>query len=296
MSTLVEESETELNTHGEGKGNEGNTLAGEQEGCKEEAGLGGEVTTSPKTRTQGLWRTAAARTIINKNQVQDGSKSSSGWAKVRKVSRTMHQNQSSVNSGEEDSYHQVWRPKKRPHLADLVASLGSSQERQMLNRGTTPPLLSHTVSKTPLRLRQQMLQDRIQVTQAVLSDEIMSDERAKRPKMSFKDASERIAGNLQKQQQEKGGCKTLADVVSLYLEKMRAEGEANNVTSASSGVGKSYQTHHGKARLHKRHNTHGTFGRGMPGAIPLEKWHKLLMDSKTSHSSFDGGYKLETEV
>lgn len=204
----------------------------------------------------------------------------------------------SLNGFEDDSYHQVWRPKKQPRLADLVSSLGKLHERQKQNGRALHPPVSHTMSNASLRSRQQMLQDRIQVTQAVLTDEILSEERANKPRISFKEASRRITMNLQKQRKDKSGCKNLSDVVSLYLAKMKTEKDGKDASPdrVTSQVPKSYQTHHGKAKLHKRRSTHGTFDSGKLGAIPLDKWHKLVWDSKTSFSSFEGGYKLETEL
>ena len=296
LSTLTEEEETEScndDTAPAIRRQDAleDSLPREQGGIREEAGLGEATVTTKTNRARGLWRTAANRTIRESNEQATNQPTSLPGPNSR-------QKQPSGCSCEGDNYHQVWRPKKQPRLADLVASLGNLQERQKQSQGAKLPPLSPTTPTSSLRSRQQMLQDRIQVTQAVLTDEILSEERAKKPKMSFKEASKRITMNLQKQQREKEGCKNLSDVVSLYLAKMRAEGNAASPDKGTKAapVPRTYQTHHGRAKLHKRRSTRGTFNGGMLGAIPLDKWHKLVWDSKTSFTTFDGGYKLETEL
>lgn len=301
MSTLAEEEETKSgsddDTHAIRRQDAlEDSLTKEQGEMTEEAGLG-EVTVAPKTnRARGLWRTAANRTIRESQEelakhARDHPTSLPGMS-----NGGSYQKQPSGSSSEEDNHHQVWLPKKQPRLADLVASLGKLQEKKKQESGS--PLSPTT--PTSLRSRQQMLQDRIQVTRAVLTDEILNEERVKKPRMSFREASKRITKNLQKQQKEREGCKTLSDVVSLYLTKMKAEGKTDVASpdkgATPKGVPRTYQTHHGKAKLHKRRSTRGAFNPGTLGAIPLDKWHKLVWDSKTSFTPFDGGYKLETEL
>lgn len=303
MSTLAEEEETELNaddTHAIRRQDAlEESLTREQGEIMEEAGPG-EVTVTPKTnKARGLWRTAANRTI--RESREESGKEAKGHPTGLPGLRNggAYKKQPSGCSREEDNHHQVWRPKKQPRLADLVASLGKLQEKNKQDSGAKPSPLSPTTPTTSLRSRQQMLQDRIQVTQAVLTDEILNEERAKKPRMSFREASKRITMNLQKQQHEREGCKTLSDVVSLYLAKMRAEGKSAaslDKETTPRGVPRTYQTHHGKASLQKRRSTRGAFNTGTLGTIPLDKWHKLVWDSKTSFTSFDGGYKLETEL
>ena len=260
----------------------------------EEAGLGEvEVKRSPN-RMRGLWRTAANRTIKESNE--DISKRVWKYPSASKQKEPL-----ASESYEEDSYHQVWRPNKQPRLADLVASLGKMQAKPKRKHEALHQTPSTTVANASLRSRQQMLQDRIKVTQEVLTDEILSDERVKKPKMSFKEASKRITLKLQMQQHEKKGCKNISDVVSLYLAKKKAEEMAITSSPAAARAGdeattsKSFQTHHGKAKLHKRRSNR-TFDNNPLGAIPLDKWHKLVSDNKTSVSSINGGFKLETEL
>lgn len=296
LSTLAEEEETEScndDTHGIRRQDAlEESLTREQGEITEEAGLGEVQTVKTKTnKARGLWRSAANRTI--RENYEESDKQPTSLPQLRNGGA--YQKESSGKNHEEDNHHQVWRPKKQPRLADLVGKL---QERKKQDGETKSSLLSPTTPTTSLRSRQQMLQDRIQVTRAVLTDEILSEERVKKPRMSFREASKRITMNLQKQQREKEGCKNLSDVVSLYLAKMRTEGNAAlpDKGTTKSGVPRTYQTHHGKARLHKRCSTRGAFNTGRLGAIPLDKWHKLVWDSKTSFTSFDGGYKLETEL
>ena len=297
-----ETNEYHQNVNGRGKENEEPITILEQMGSEEEAGSGEVTISSSKNRVRGMWRSAANRTIRETvPEAREGQPTNS----PRVGAADSNQKKSATSSCEGDNYHQVWRPKKQPRLAELVASLGNLrvQERQKQTHGLLHPPVSPTTSNASLRSRQQMLQDRIQVTQAVLTEEILSEERAKKPRISFKDASKRIALNLQKQQREKNGCKSLSDVVSLYLAKKKAE-EASKVTSPADGHGplgrntvpRSYQTHHGKSKLRRRRSTRGGFDTGTLGAIPLEKWHKLVWESKTSFSSFQGGYRLETEL
>ena len=302
LSTVTEEDETEScndDAHAIRRQDAlEESLIREQGGVTEEAGLGEvAVKPSPKNnRARGLWRSAANRTIRESHT--DLDKQASGNPGLRNGSA--HQKQTSGFSQEENNHHQVWRPQKQPRLADLVTSLGKLQEKKKQDSGAKASPISPTTPTTSLRSRQQMLQDRIQVTQAVLTDEILNEERVKKPRMSFRDASRRITMNLQKQQQEREGCKTLSDVVSLYLAKMRAEGKKpaspDKGTTSKGSAPTTFQTHHGKVKLHKRRSTRGAFNTGALGAIPLDKWHKLVWDSKTSYTPFDGGYKLETEL
>lgn len=293
---LVSGEETEEYYHslpGRGTENEEHTITLDQEGPREDAGVGGATNLSPKNRVRGLWRSAANRTI--RKTVSESSETLPG---TRKGDSNLKR---SVTGGVGDNYHQVWTPRKQPRLADLVASLGNLHERQKQERGLLHPPVSPTTANPSLRSRQQMLQDRIQVTQAVLTEEILGDERAKKPRMTFKEASKLITKNLQKQQREKNGCKSLSDVVTLYLAKKKAEERSKAASPVPIAVGgntipRSYQTHHGKARLKKRRSTRGAFDTGTLGVIPLEKWHKLVWESKTSVSTFEGGYKLETEL
>ena len=292
LSSLSEEEDAESCSQGESPAIRRQdaveeSLTKEQGEAQEEAGLG-EITTvtTKRNRAQGLWKTAARRTIRESTRGN------------QEVNGTCQKLTSEHSSGRESNPHQVWRPTKQPRLADLVASLGNLQERQKQSLGAKPSLL--TTTAPTLRSRQQMLQNRIQVTQAVLTDEILSEERVKRPRMSFKEASKRITLNLQKQQRERDGCKSLSDVVSLYLAKMKTEGKGaspdRSPGPAKTVHPKTYQTHHGRARLHKRRSNYGPSNNGNPGVIPLDKWHKLVWDSKTSFTPVDGGYKLETEL
>ena len=300
LSTLAEEEETEscnddAHTIRRQDALE-ESLTREQGGVIEEAGLGEVQTVKSKTnKARGLWRSAANRTIRESQVELDKQARNHPTSLPGMGNGGAHQKEPSGSNHEEDNHHQVWRPNKQPRLADLVGKL---QERKKQDSGAKSSPLSPTTPTTSLRSRQQMIQDRIQVTRAVLTDEILSEERVKKPRMSFREASKRITMNLQKQQREREGCKNLSDVVSLYLAKMKAEG---NIASPDKGttraeVPRTYQTHHGRARLHKRRSTRGTFNASTLGAIPLDKWHKLVWDSKTSFTPFDGGFKLETEL
>ena len=178
---------------------------------------------------------------------------------------------------EEDDHHHVWRPKKQPHLPDLVVSTKELQERQRKSMlvCSTRPLLERSVSKMSLHFRQLQLLDRVQATQAVLkesTDEILGSPgpTTKKPGMTFKEASRRIISDKRKQNNR------LSDVVTQYLVKMESE----RGTHAASPQDPQTPTSAGfaplrtkRGRLYKRCST-----QGMLGAIRLEEWQKLQED------------------
>lgn len=175
----------------------------------------------------------------------------------------------------EDDYHHVWRPKKQPHLPDLVVSSKELQERQRKSMlvCSTRPLLERSVSKMSLHFRQQQLIDRVQATQAVLKespDEILGsqDSTTRKSGISFKEASRRIISNQRKRNR-------LSDVVTQYLTKMESERGAYAASSRDPQTPTSagFPALHSKRELYKRCSTHGVLG-----AIRLDEWQKLQSD------------------
>ena len=175
----------------------------------------------------------------------------------------------------EDDYHQVWRPKKQPHLPDLVISSKELQERQRKSMlvCSTRPLLERSVSKMSLHFRQQQLIDRVQATQAVLKespDEILGSPGAtKKSSISFKEASRRVISNQRKRNNR------LSDVVTQYLAKMEKErgAYAASLKDPQTPTSVAFPVLHSKRELYKRRSTHGVLG-----AIRLEDWQRLQED------------------
>ena len=176
----------------------------------------------------------------------------------------------------EDDYHHVWRPKKQPHLPDLVVSSKELQERQRKSMlvCSTRPLLERSVSKMSLHFRQQQLIDRVQATQAVLKespDEILGspDSTTRKSGISFKEASRRIILNQRKRNNR------LSDVVTQYLARMENERGAyaaspqDPQTPTSAGL----PALHSKRELYKRRSTHGVLG-----AVRFDEWQRLQSD------------------
>ena len=195
----------------------------------------------------------------------------------------------SVKTSEADSYHQVWRPRKQPHLPDLAMSIKDSQQQQTEKCIRTKPPLEPSASKISLMLRQQQLLDRVQATQAILketTDEIWKSPIAKKPKVSFREASKFIISEQKKQRELNKDHISLSDVVTQYLAKMRIERGATHAGSSPSPqvpMSPGYLAWcSGKTGLHKRHST-----QSVQGAIPLDEWHKLVGESRASLDDYD---------
>ena len=184
---------------------------------------------------------------------------------------------------------QVWRPKKQPRLADLVASLRSAQKQ-------SPPITPTALKTMSLQSRQQMLQhrvlDRVHTTKAFFEDEIVRDTDNKARAM-FKETSKRVLDDIRRKKKQKEGGGNLADVVSLYLEKMRAEGGTDT---------RSFSPHLGVPTLYTYQNSRKRESTGIqtsseedakPGAISLEKWCKIVREKRASKEK---GIVRETEV
>ena len=85
---------------------------------------------------------------------------------------------------------------------------------------------------------QSRVQDRVHTTKTFFEDEILGKERdiASKPLSMFKEASKRVLADVHKNRMQTQGSMDLADVVSLYLAKMRAEHENDSKSQAKNGV------------------------------------------------------------
>ena len=192
-----------------------------------------------------------------------------------------------------DRPHRLWLPDKQPHLADLVLALKTSQKSKQPTslKATTPLQELESQAKSSIKTRQQMLQERIQVTQAVLphkvykvkpkEDEIIAPERRDARKKFVRQQS-----NLK-----------VSDDVSEYLTKMKGEG----VTDAASSVRRASEiasTPSGATTdrilgLRRKYDTQLSSGKsGKCGSIPLNKWHEIVRKNKATFSSMDSEDEL----
>lgn len=198
------------------------------------------------------------------------------------------------------SGRQVWRPKQQPRLADLVASL-SSQKKQRQARCTSPPL---SPTKISLQSRQQMLQsrvqDRVHTTQTFFEEGILENKGSitSKPLSKFKEASKRVLADVQRNRTQSQGSVDLADVVSQYLAKMRAERDIQNDTKSSQAAN-GVSTHRGShMEFHKRLSAQSASDKrepeDKPGTIPLDRWCKIVRKNKVSQ--IRARTAMETEV
>ena len=179
--------------------------------------------------------------------------------------------------------YKVWRPKRKPHLPDLVKSSKESQERQQKKSVPAVPPLDHSVSSISLLVRQQQLLDRVQATQAVLqesSDEILSPSPiTKKPRMSFKEASQLVISDQRRKSRQQS---SLSDIVTQYQEKIRRERKSSQVPQTP--ISARFPPWHSKPGLTKQSS--------ILGAIPIDKWHELMAENQPSlNDSGDGNEK-----
>lgn len=230
------------------------------------------------------------------------SKARDRWKKAFKMSIDEAETADDVqkrkdsSTGVNPSGRQVWRPKQQPRLADLVASL-SSQKKQGQTRCTSPPL-SPAASKISLQSRQQMLlsrvQGRVHTTKAFFEEEILEKERSSgsKPLSMFKEASKRVLADVKRNRKQSQGSMDMADVASLYLAKMRAEGEYEKKTSqATNGI--STKGQHSQMELRKRLSAQSAAAKGEDKPISLERWCKIVRENK---GQIKARASLETEV
>lgn len=115
-------------------------------------------------------------------------------------------------------------------------------------------------------MRQQQLLNRVQATQAVLmeaTDEILSPSpTAKKPRMSFKEASQRVIS----QRRLITGHGSLSDVVTQYQARIKRERESLPASQSP------------KTPISARFSPKRGFFKqsSILGAIPIHKWHELV--------------------
>ena len=176
--------------------------------------------------------------------------------------------------------YKVWRPNRKPHLPDLVR--GSKESRQKKSVPAVPPL-DHSTSTISLLIRQQQLLDRVQATQAVLKeshDEILSPSLTpKKPRMSFKEASQHIISHQKRQSR---GHSSLSDIVTQYQMKLKKERETSQVPGTpKSPISLKFPPLRSKPGLTKQPS--------ILGAIPIDKWHELKAENEASLKDISDG-------
>ena len=168
-----------------------------------------------------------------------------------------------------DRCHKLWLPTKQPNLAELVFSLQNTSSK----KDQKSPL-QWSESKLSLRSRQQLLNNRIHVTQAVLPDEILN--KLPRKKMTFKDAAERVIASRRNNLQ-------VSDVVSQYLAKMKAEGVINVAASIRDFGGVMKSNNFPSMTQRRRYDAQiSNVQGGKHGSLPLETWHTIVKQTSVS--------------
>ena len=171
---------------------------------------------------------------------------------------------------EGDSYHCVWRPRKQPCLPDLVGEL-QERRRKFSLENRTIPLTERSACRMYLKLRQQNLMNRVQATQAVLkesTDEILGTPIAKKPPISFKEASRRIISDQKRHNLNRN---TLSDIVTQYVAKVASEREAHIPLDPQTPTSPGNSAEYLKQKFSKTQD--------ITGAIPIDEWHKLKGDN-----------------
>lgn len=264
-----------------------------------------EEESGPRIRVKEQWRTLAGKSLspplpsspndeIPANGITretkgegDGLRGSSKWNRVRRVrlndantpTSTVRPTTIGLNDNRnqvkfrtartpflrEGETHFVWRPKKRPQLANLVEMLKKQDEEGPSPAKTTPkeedpvkvPRTPRPASKigtsggltTPkpssLRSRQQTLFNRVIATQAVLketTDELLNDDALESPPnkpkhISLLNASKKVTANIKKQKLANDGKRDFSDIVSHFLTKSRSEEESKDSESSEGGAG-----------------------------------------------------------
>jgi hypothetical protein len=146
---------------------------------------------------------------------------------------------------------------------------------------------------------QSRIQDRVHTTKAFFEDEILEKERkiASKPLSMFKDASKRVLADVKRSRKHSQGSSTdLADVVSLYLAKMRAEDNSKKSPQATNEISTAHRGSH--MELRKRISAQSASAskerEDKPGTIPLERWCKIVRENKNQIRA--KACSLETEV
>ena len=123
-------------------------------------------------------------------------------------------------------------------------------------------------------MRQQHLLDRVQAAQAVLkesTDEIIGSPLAKKPNISFIEASRRIISIQRKQAK---GHSNFSDIVTQYMARENSERIRTRSLSSSAQVYTYPAEDDSQRRPYNRRSTHGLLG-----AIPIDEWQKMVEET-----------------
>ena len=185
----------------------------------------------------------------------------------------------------EGETHKVWRPKKRPQLADFVELLRQKEEKDKVSNGEVDPtrlqtpkdtkttsfMLPTTPTSASLQSRQKNLFNRVIATQAVLketTDELLNEKQEEMPKkprhMSLLEASKKVTANIRRQKAGRNAPKSFSDIVSEYLAKSkeeRSQSEEKPVPTKKWNTSK-------KSLLRKETR----------GAIPISTWREIVRE------------------
>lgn len=216
------------------------------------------------TEAPNVWKTAATAIMTPKDDIEYTSNTYGiSEVPVKKNSST-----ESMKASEEDSYHQVWRPKKRPQLSYLATRLTirEQQKKSIRDHTTKPP---PKLSKVALVLRQQQLLDRVQATQTVLKETTDELSGAKKSSISFREASKLIISDQRKKKEHYSGYSSLSDVVTQYLTAERGK-YAGSSPGPQVPMSRQYSAYKGRT------------AESVLGAISLDKWYKLVEERRAA--------------
>lgn len=297
----------------------------EEEGGKEDVPENG-IPGTPETSVRKKWQFMAERSLeANGNTpVEDPIKSTgSVWSRVKMVrisedqkrpNRLGLEGKKSTNRKptrtpflSDGESHMVWRPKKRPQLANLVELLQHQdsetakpkpQEEPQPTVPTTPKsaVPSNLLTPAPtrqlsLRSRQKTLFNRVIATQAFLKErnnklltqtEDKDQEEVAKPRhLTLLEASKKVTANLRKQKSEEESKQNFSDIVTQLLVKPK-EVSPEVVEGVASRAGSGSRN---KPEL-KRKETRG--------AIPLSTLRDLVREEQRQ-STVETRYALEEE-
>ena len=182
--------------------------------------------------------------------------------------------------------HKLWLPEKQPHLADLVLALKRAKQQPSKPEAATPLQELESQTKSLIKTRQQMLQERIQATQAVLPQRVYKIKPETKPDTDASRKFARLQSNLK-----------VSDGVSEYLTKVRAGSivdAASSVRGASLAASPSIPTTERVLGFRKEYEPQLSVGQsGKCGSIPLKKWREIVKKNKPYFSSIDAEDELE---
>lgn len=292
---------------------------------EEDEERGGAENPATKVKMRSKWQNMAEKSLEQEEEghLEDSVASTgSGWGKIKMVriqedprrptkltldNRKLRTRRKKVTPFlSEGETHMVWRPKKRPQLANLVELLAQSQDNNDLTakkppipeiqtpkpttpqQSTTKPgpsLLLPTPTPSPsLRSRQKTLFNRVFATQAVLkehTDEILNDDKNEEelsPRhMTLLQASKKVTANLKRQKSETEEAKSFSEIVTQFLAKSKGEEEGaepvqESSVSSAGAAGSKWGALRSKKPVLARKETRG--------AIPIQALRELVREGK----------------